>query len=185
MEMLNREQHICMISDDGFVVPTCVAIQSLKNTQTENICVHIIASSLTEESEEKFLLMNGDGIRIDIIRDNAEERFEGYHTFSRKSICCASISALLKFVLPELLPNLDRVLYIDGDIIVKDDLSEIFLTDLGDNYVAAVIDSGTIYYKKPIVDEVQHYFNSGIMYLNLAKMREDGSTKKLCDAKKD
>src|SRR4051812_34389773 len=40
--------------------------------------------------------------------------------------------------LPELLPHVDRVLYLDSDLIVRDSLAPLFETDLAGNLVGAV-----------------------------------------------
>lgn len=178
--------HICLISDDNYVMPTCVALQSLIDSKKEGVYyIHIIASSLSAATEKKFKKFESEDIVVDVIRENAEKRFEGFHAFDRNAICVASISALLKFLIPELFPDIDKILYLDGDLIVKTDVSELFVDDLEDYYAAAVIDSGSMYYKHQYVKKVQHYFNSGVMLLNLKKMRDENITEKLVNTKKN
>lgn len=176
-----------MISDNNYVMPTCVAIQSFINSQkSENLyCIHIVASSLTEENEAIFKNLEVSNISINIIRQNAEEQFHGYHTFDEKSICSASISALLKFILAELFPDLTQILYLDGDLIIRGSLDPILNIKLEDEYAAAVIDSGSIYYKHDFVLKVKNYFNSGVMLLNLEKIRKDNMVSKLCQLKQE
>ena len=179
--------HICMISDDNYVMPTSVAIQSMIDSKPKDVSytIHIIASALSAETEEQFRKFSSDTLLIDIIRENAEKRFSGYHDFDPNSICAASISALLKFVIADLLPNLERVLYLDGDLIVKTNLEEIYYTDIRDYYAAAVVDSGSIYFKHEYVKKVKNYFNSGVMLLNLNKIREDNMVAVLLKTKKE
>ena len=84
-----------------------------------------------------------------------------------------SAAALLKFDLADILTGLDRVLYLDSDILILEDLRELFWTDLTDVYAAVVRDmAGTLgesHHKKMGHDD---YFNSGVMLLNLKRMRE-------------
>lgn len=75
------------------------------------------------------------------------------------------------------------MLYLDGDIIARDDLSELYNTELGDAYLAAVVDSGSIYVKNAYIERVSNYFNSGVMLLNLAQMRKDNLSQTLIRAK--
>lgn len=75
------------------------------------------------------------------------------------------------------------MLYLDGDIIVQHDLSELFDINLGEKVAAVVLDSGKIYNKGGLRGELPKYFNSGVMLLNLKMMRENGFTQKLIDAK--
>jgi len=177
--------HICMIADENYVLPTSVAIRSMCSTVTaSDYCIHIVTSKLSAEAEARFRQLETDKVKIDIIREDAEARFAGMHTFTEGAICVASIAALLKFILPALFPELDRILYLDGDLIVKTDLGELYATELGESYAATVTDSGSMYYQHAYTNAVQRYFNSGVMLLNLAKMREDGISEKLIETKR-
>lgn len=95
-------------------------------------------------------------------------------------------AASLRLLLPELMPEYDRILYLDCDIIVRQDLARLWKeTDLGDNYLAAVFEA-------PIEQQAERfralgcdpnrYFNSGFLMMNLALMRRDNLTQRLLDA---
>lgn len=184
MKNANKPVAVAFISDDGYVMPTCVAITSLIGSKhKETVCeIHIVCASLSEESRNIFRRFESDTVHIHILCQSAE-RFAGLHIFQDNSFCVATPAALLKFVLPELLPGYDRVLYLDGDLLVREDLSDLFNTDLKDAYLACVTDSGTMYSQSKYIGRVQRYFNSGVMLLNLDKMREDGLTDALIRAK--
>ncbi len=176
--------NICMITDDNYIMPTAVAIHSMiANKKRGKYNYYIITSNLSEESEKTFKKFEREDVSVNICRENAEKRFNGMHIFTKDSICVASLSALLKFIIPDLFPELDKILYLDGDLIVTTDLQELYSTDLEDNLVAAVVDSGTMYWKNKFNSAVQHYFNSGVMLLNLKKMREDNISRVLIETK--
>lgn len=184
--MENSAVNICMITDDNYIMPTSVAIHSMiTNKGEEQYNFYIITSNLSEESEKKFKDFEQNGVCINIIREDAEKRFNGLHQFRADSICVASLSALLKFIIPDLFPQLDRILYLDGDIIVTSDLEELYNTDLKGNYIAAVIDSGTLYWTNEFISSVKHYFNSGVMLMDLKKMREDHISEVLIETKRN
>lgn len=95
-------------------------------------------------------------------------------------------AASFRLLLPELLPALDRILYLDCDIIVRQDLSRLWReTDLGDNYMAVV-------YEAPIEQQADRfralgcdpmrYFNSGFLLMNLAQMRAEKVSERLLEA---
>ena len=74
--------------------------------------------------------------------------------------------------------------HLDGDILVRNDLAELYNTELMDNYAASVLNSFTFYRKHhPYEDAVENYFNSGVMVLNLRLMREDNITNRLIETK--
>ena len=168
---------VAFISDDGYVMPTCVAINSLIcSKKPETVYhIHIVCASLSEESQEIFRRFESETVHIHILRQDAD-RFANLPVFEEDSYCVATPAALLKFVLPELLTDYDRVLYLDGDLLVREDLTQLFHTELGDAYLAAVADSGSMYLLTKYKDKVQHYFNSGVMLLNLTQMRKDKLT---------
>jgi len=82
--------------------------------------------------------------------------------------------------LPELLPDVDRVLYLDADTIVVDDLRPLWREPLAGAYVAAVtnvLEGG--YARHPAelgLPAGQPYFNSGVLLFNLDEMRRGGCT---------
>ena len=79
--------------------------------------------------------------------------------------------------LPELLPDVPRVLYLDGDTVAVDDLEPLWRTPLDDSYVAAVTnvfmpwDAG--YPVALGLPGPEAYFNSGVLLMNLDAMRRD------------
>ena len=79
-------------------------------------------------------------------------------------------AASFRLLLPELLPEYDKIVYIDCDIIVRQDIGVLFRkSDLGDNLVGAV-------YEAPIEKQAarfralgcnpSRYFNSGFLLMN-------------------
>ena len=83
--------------------------------------------------------------------------------------------------LPELLSKIDKCIYLDVDTIVKKDLSVLFDIDLEDNYIAGVKAAGYYYPEEKReknrkmlgMEKFNQYVNSGVLSINLKKMRED------------
>ena len=79
--------------------------------------------------------------------------------------------------LPELLPKNDKILYLDSDILIADNLSQLNLIDLTKYYVAAVdnvLESEVENWPSELgIPTEQGYFNSGVLLLNLALLRAD------------
>ena len=84
-----------------------------------------------------------------------------------------SYMALTRCAFHNLLPNEKMVVYFDIDTIVQDDISELFDLPMEEYYIAGAHDSpGTRAVPKD-------YINSGVMLMNLEKMRNDGAGDKL------
>ena len=76
-----------------------------------------------------------------------------------------SYMSLLRLALHEILPEEDRVLWLDIDTIVNADITDLFGTELDGCYVAAAEEQ--IRSKDPFL-----YFNAGVMILDLKKLRD-------------
>ena len=75
--------------------------------------------------------------------------------------------SLMRLVLPELFSNESRVLWLDVDTIVLDDIGDLFDIDLADNYVAMVREP-------PRCSAPFMYFNAGVTLMDLDALRRDG-----------
>lgn len=81
--------------------------------------------------------------------------------------------AMMRAALPFVLPQYDKVLSLDIDTIVDQDISELWNINLGDNYFAAVLEPdrcrGGKYYKE---GDPQLYYNVGVVMYNLKQLRD-------------
>jgi lipopolysaccharide biosynthesis glycosyltransferase len=95
-------------------------------------------------------------------------------------------AASLRLLLPELLPELDKILYLDCDIVVRQDLAKLWdETNLGDNYLAAIYEAaieGQAERFRALGCDPSKYFNSGFLLMNLAQMRDEKVSEKLLEA---
>lgn len=173
--------NVVFITDKNYVFPTKVAVKSLivnKNKETK-YNVNIIGVELDEDDIFLFKNLETDNVKINIIqKDNDYENMGFNHQHVSKA-------ALFKFQIPNIFSNLDKILYLDGDMIIEKDLSELYDIDLDNNYAAVVKDYAGQNIEKHN-EKICHknYFNSGMMLLNLKKMRNDDISKKLLEIKK-
>lgn len=88
-----------------------------------------------------------------------------------------------RIFLPELVPDADRVLYLDADLLVLDSLAPLRELDLGGAYLAAVTNVFEPWYlDRPGALGLagpEDYFNAGVLLMDLAAMRRDSSTEEL------
>lgn len=179
---------IAFICDDNYVVPTVVAITSLieNKRKVTYYDIFIIASELTEEHIQLFDRFNGDRVKVTVILASAR-KYDSLHKDSSSIYLVASTAALLKFDLPQIVKNYDKVIYLDGDIIVLSDLEELFEQDVSKVYAGVVRDVPQVLIDKPLIETAsgRDYFNSGVMLLNLAKIREDNITELLIQTKRE
>lgn len=81
-------------------------------------------------------------------------------------------------LLPDLLPDVDRVLYLDADTLVVDGLAELFTMPLGTAGIAAADNVLEPTHRDRVaalgLEGAHAYFNSGVLLLDLAQLRRDG-----------
>lgn len=167
---------IVVHTDNNYVVPTIVTITSLVVNKYKNTPYRIYVLGNKLSHENKKLLSKITGVEV-IDHVSRFAQFEGKHQH-------VSSTDLFKFDLPDVFSQYDKILYLDVDMIIQRDLSELYHIDLEDNYVAAVKDmQGMVLEQHHIRNGLENYFNAGMMLLNLKKMREDNISDKLIDYK--
>ncbi|HEP1799179.1 TPA: SP_1767 family glycosyltransferase [Streptococcus suis] len=94
------------------------------------------------------------------------------------------IESFSRFLLPELLIDLERILYLDVDILVHGNLMELFQTDLEEYELGAIVEADIFKYYQWYLDSLgfgpnDAYFSSGVLLMDLDKMRQNGTTNQL------
>lgn len=106
-----------------------------------------------------------------------------YRTVSREfeqafEIRGITVATYYRLLIPELIPEYDKVLYSDVDVIFRDDLSDIYInTDMEGCYVAGVstpYSDMTAYVETVIKTTITQYIAAGNLIFNNKKLREDG-----------
>ncbi len=174
---------IAMICDRYVVEAACVTLFSIRRAKAleSRLVINIIDIDLHHTDRNSLLELSSPNFQILFKEPKIHHGL--MHKSSRKSIASANSSSLQKFFIPELFPELGTVLYLDCDLIVKSDLTNLYNLDLDGNLAAVVADSGQLYYRTPLIGKVERYFNSGVMLLNLVELRRQNSTEDLLNYK--
>lgn len=105
-------------------------------------------------------------------------------SFLPEQISKYTVGTMFRVMLPELLPQLDRIIYLDADLYVNGDISELWETNISDYYLAAIPDLGVRPWFTNLPYPITHnlvtlekYFNAGVLYLNLHQIRNKGNMK--------
>ena len=164
--------------DSNIVDPACVCMTSLMEHARENTFYEFIIVHSPKELSNKERLN-----RIPQKYSNCEIRYiEIDNTFEKSfEIRGVTIATYYRLLLADLIPDYDKVIYSDVDIIYRMDLSEVYNTNIEDNYLAATLDLGLNYLDKSHISkssilEFGHYIQAGFAVFNLKKIREDNLT---------
>lgn len=155
-----------------------VVMQSVIEHTGAPICFHILHDdTLSDSNRDKLIQVatqNGDRIQFhnlgDAFGDSLKEKMGRY-----------TIGSMFRVMLPELLPDVDKIIYLDADILVNRDIKELWDTDIQDYCLAAVPDYSTVNGLEtpyPVAKQevpASHYFNTGVLCMNLDRIRAKGN----------
>lgn len=174
---MNITKDIALICDDNYCLPTTVCIQSIIDTykSDEQIIIHVCTFGLNDDNVEILRRMGNQTIKV-VNHVFAKNDFESkLKRISQNTH--VTPTALIKFELPDYFNYLDSILYLDSDVVVKSDISELLQMEINDCYLAASYEFGDyltrIQFSLRRKPSDEFYFNSGVMLLNLRKMREE------------
>ncbi|WP_207424824.1 glycosyltransferase family 8 protein [Desertivirga brevis] len=105
------------------------------------------------------------------------------------------LTTYLRLFGPHIVPaSVKKIIYLDVDMIVQDDISKLYNVDIGDALIAAVQDIGKTVscdwggvpnWKELGMDEQAKYFNAGLLVINTEAWRSKGTTTKVLQAMYD
>ena len=177
---MKKNLSIIMTTDKNYILQTRVAIWSMLNSAKKNIFfnIYILCNSQLEKADresvfslrEKWNNMIVSFIEID------EQIFQ-----NAKSVAYIPVASFYRLIISSVLKE-SRCLFLDGDIIVNSDLSNIYNIDLSAKYLAGVkdcrihanINKEMQYCSKLNIPTIEGYVNAGVLVLNLDLIRKDG-----------
>lgn len=182
---MKKEIVIFFTIDNKFAKYCSVTIASIlaNSNSDENFIFGILSSDLSEKSKNNIRkLKKIKNFEIKFFNvDNSI--FSAYDTPNYIS----SSASLYRYLIPNLSPEFDKVLYLDSDIIVKSSLFDLFNTDLKDTYIGGVEDFHWNMGNKRLKlnsNISEPYFNSGVLLINSKKWREENLFDKLIEQTK-
>ena len=168
--------HLVFAGDDGYITPLLTAFTSLSlNTKTP-IQIHLLTAGFSNQNQQLIQKLDQElkNIQIDITPVSME-LFNNFPINQRWNQ-----SIYYRYLIPELIKETDRALYLDGDILVFDDLSNFYQMDLKEKTIAGVSDYfEQKFISRPLFQDLLVYINSGVLLIDMAKWRQKGITQKL------
>ena len=163
--------------DRNLVFPACVCFSSLlsnaKETTFYDIYVMFPARDECDFTVFDRLKERYSNFRISIIR--VDKLFE--NAFEIRGV---TTPTYYRLAIPELFPQFDKVIYADVDMIFRQDLAEIYQTNLENNYIAATYDlgmnliEGWKQYVQALPELVPgEYIQAGFLIMNCQLLRKE------------
>lgn len=172
--MIDSDITIVSATDDGFVPHLATLFLSILKTKKDETRVNFYVI------DDRISLTSKDALNRMVNEYNASISYLQIDTLTFEDMVESDRipkTAYFRIAIPNYLKHTDikRAIYLDCDIIAKEDIENIWNVDLGDNLLAAVEDAG--FHERldamEIDAESNTYFNSGMMIIDIEKWRAE------------
>lgn len=164
--------------DDNYVPYLAVAIRSLCDNASKayDHNIHILIDTLSDTNREKLTSMQTDNVRIDFVC--VADKLDGLGKMLHLRDYYTK-ATYYRFFIPELFPQYKKGIYLDCDMLILGDISELYRYDINRLLVAAAREEVMAHvpvfgeYAEEVVGvPCEHYFNAGMLLMNLDEMRK-------------
>ncbi len=180
--MDEKHLHVALASDRNYAEFVAVVIVSLFDTNTwqDFTTIHLLSNDIDDATLEKLRRHIPDGRGKMIVYDIRSLK-EDLGVVVPSTI---AITAYARLFLPYLLnQEIDRVLYLDCDVVVSGSVHDFYKISFRDQWVAGVRDTliSTEIKTSVGLTEKDEYINSGVLMLNLLAWRDNKVTQRCLD----
>ncbi len=153
--------------DSNYAPYAAVASYSLcKHTQHQLKLIWLMPSSDVPLAEPVLNRLGEMGMRPMVIPVNGEI-FANWSQVEH-----ISLTSYFRLLIPDLVPE-QKVIYLDCDVLVLDDLAELFTTDMKGALIAGVLDDGGSSKHFETLSNSDTYINTGMMVMDLDGLRQN------------
>ncbi len=171
----------------NYFIPAATAMLSVLEHSPKDEGFHflcLLSEPMPEDLVNRLALLDGGSGRLTYEWfEFKEELLEGAYIDPKYTIASS-----YRLVVADLFPQYDKLIYMDCDIIIRQDLAKLYReVELGDNYLAGVVEASTPWQIKGIERigaKVGEYINAGFLVMNLALLRQDKMSQKFIEASK-
>jgi lipopolysaccharide biosynthesis glycosyltransferase len=171
-----RMRHpLVLACDEGYAMQLATTLRSIVEANRNDwpLDFHVLSDGYSEDMRRKVLLSLPKGSASIKWVDVDLRPFGEFATLPH-----ISKMTYARFLIPQVFPaSVSRVLYLDADLLVLDDLEPLWETNLEGAVVGAVIDKADQQLKEDDpefegVPRVRDYFNAGVLLIDLNQWRE-------------
>ena len=184
---MNREIPIFFSTDDNYIPYLDVAVSSMiANASKEfNYRIIVLNTGLNENNVHKIKKNESEQFKIDFVNiSNDVEKIKS----KLKNVYHFSVVTYYRLFIASLFPQYDKVIYLDCDLVVLGDISELYHTELGDNILGAGpeqfvqnTEEFRVYATQALGVDPDGYVNAGVLLMNLSEFRKNKIEEKFID----
>lgn len=179
---MNREIPIFFTIDDSYAPFLAVALNSaIKNSDPQrNYKAIVLYQDLGADNISRLQALQTENFKIELMPIRANMEALDDRMSNRLRCDYFTLTIYFRLFIPSMFPQYDKGIYIDSDVVLTDDIAKLFDIDIGENYIGACNDLSiadipplVAYTEKAVGVNAKEYINSGVLLMNLKKMRDD------------
>lgn len=166
---------IVFATDDGYAPYLGVALHSLiqySNCEHE-YKVFILYTEMSEEHQRRLLAMACGHVTIEMV--NVSDKVKGLENYTTNDHF--TVAATYRFLIAEIFEKYPKILYLDCDIMILDDVYQLFSFDIGDHILGvaqfAISQEIALKIKNVLKIPLKSAFNSGVLLINTKAFIEE------------
>ena len=172
---------IVFSTDSNYLSPTYVAINSMLHhlSNDTEVDIYILCSGISESQKQHFYNSFHNVNFIDV-------EMEALHL--SEELHYISIATYYRFLISEKLPEYDKCLYLDSDIIIKQDITPLLNEPIENVWLMGVRNYFSNecfpdFYSQRCrdcsIDSLDNYLNAGVLLMNLKEFRKNNLYQKM------
>jgi lipopolysaccharide biosynthesis glycosyltransferase len=188
----SKHIHIVVVSDEHYLPLLAALIKSIEAHLAPDVHVNLLVIEDRVSAAGKKKLVSSVDPSVTTIQWKAMSEVIPPGTKLPLDQSTWPLNIYMRIFIPAMLPpDVNKVLYLDVDMIVEHDVSELWNVDLKDNIIGAVMDpnvstfdnswGGILNYKELGFDAKSKYFNTGLILIDRDKWLANDTTQKILD----
>lgn len=175
---------VVLCTDANYFIPAYCAVRSMLINYMGRRSIHVyflLSDDIPDEYTDMLKRLRNEYSFFDF---EMIEMGSSYNSV-RVNVSYIKTASMYRLSIPRLLENIDKCIYIDSDLVFEGDVSELYDTNVDDVLLGGVKDFFQVnededgLHEKLGIPSISQYINSGVLVMNLKRLREEKVAEKL------
>jgi lipopolysaccharide biosynthesis glycosyltransferase len=164
---------IFVASDDGYAPFVGVTATSIMENTNSQVYLYVLDSGISEHNKERLRSIERtySNFLISFIEVNLQDLFGAFKLHNKSH----TLNVYSRYLIPGLAKGMEKVIYMDVDVVVRGDIQKLYNEDLGKYSIGAIPEYTNVLdeHKKELGLSRKHkYFNAGVLLLNIKEFHK-------------
>ena len=180
--------NILLSTDNNYTMPTGVLMHSIGVNNSVSVCYHILVDELFTNDNKEKLERVAQKYEHSVSFYVIPKDYVSYLPLDSKTAHVTLATYYRLFITKVLPKSINKIIYLDSDIIVRKSILDLWNTDLEEKAIGVVHDMDELRHIHPkrLPYPIEYgYFNAGVLLINLSYWRKHNCLEKFMDFAND